>query len=275
MYNQIKNIFKNKIIENPTTINQNKYYYFYKDGSCQQFFGIQKDITNNEYQMLNAMFVKKNIYSHDSQDIYEYLFDRGNYPFSQEICFIIYSVSEEDETSINALIQDIYKHVRIIKYLNYNVAFGIFDKNINEMFIAFSNDVGYEIKLHQGIKINKSTRGSDVLSYINYYDKELQNYVYSSVREIIVKLNNQNNPLLGFIKHQIFAKFKASSNTEEVISAMLKNNLNVSSTSKLLYMHRSSLLNRLDQIEKATSLNIQNFLDAYAMKILLDYEPKD
>ena len=53
---------------------------------------------------------------------------------------------------------------------------------------------------------------------------------------------------------------------------MLKNNLNVSLTAKLLYLHRSSLLNRIEQIERMTTLNIQNFLDAYAIKILIDYE---
>ena len=275
MYNQIKNIFKNKIIDNPTSINQNDYYYFYKDNSCQEYFGIKKDITNNEYQMLKTIFVRKNIYSTDAQEIYEYLFDNGKYPFNQETSFIIYSVSDDDELTTNSLIQDIYKNVRIIKYLNYNIAFGIFDSTLEEMFIAFSNDVGYEIKLHHGIKINKLTRGLDVLSYINYYDKELQNYVYSSVREVIIKLNNQNHSLLRFIKYQIINQLKSLPNIEDIIDAMLKNNLNVSLTSKLLYMHRSSLLNRLEQIEKATSLNIQNFLDAYAMKIILDYEYND
>ena len=44
MYNQIKNIFKNKIIDNPTSINQNDYYYFYKDSKCKNYFGIKKDI---------------------------------------------------------------------------------------------------------------------------------------------------------------------------------------------------------------------------------------
>ena len=49
MYNQIKNIFKNKIIDNPTSINQNDYYYFYKDSKCKNYFGIKKDITQNKF----------------------------------------------------------------------------------------------------------------------------------------------------------------------------------------------------------------------------------
>ena len=36
-------------------------------------------------------------------------------------------------------------------------------------------------------------------------------------------------------------------------------------------MHRNSLINKLEQIEKITSLDIQKFADAYAMKILIDY----
>lgn len=272
MYNQIKNIFKNKIIDNPTSINQNDYYYFYKDSKCKNYFGIKKDITQNEYQMLDTIFIKKNIYSADSQEIYEYIFDNGTYPFGQEVSFIIYSVKEEDEQTTNALVEGIYKNVKIIKYHHFNIAFGNFDKGLIEMFNAFSSDLGYEIRLHKGFKLYRSTQGSDLLAYINYYDKELQEYVCSSVREVIIKLNNKNHPLLAFLKKHLLSRFKVTPNVYEVIEVMLKNNLNVSLTAKLLYLHRSSLLNRIEQIERMTTLNIQNFLDAYAIKILIDYE---
>lgn len=46
--------------------------------------------------------------------------------------------------------------------------------------------------------------------------------------------------------------------TREIISVMFKNDLNVSQTSKLLYMNRNSLINKLDSIFKETGLNLQN-----------------
>ncbi|MDD6995002.1 MAG: helix-turn-helix domain-containing protein [Candidatus Borkfalkiaceae bacterium] len=48
----------------------------------------------------------------------------------------------------------------------------------------------------------------------------------------------------------------------------LSSSLNVSETSRNLYMHRNTLLYRLDKIEKATGLNIRLFPDAVTFRIL-------
>ena len=48
----------------------------------------------------------------------------------------------------------------------------------------------------------------------------------------------------------------------------LHSSLNVSETSRNLYMHRNTLLYRLDKIEKATGLNIRQFSDAVSFRVL-------
>ncbi len=48
----------------------------------------------------------------------------------------------------------------------------------------------------------------------------------------------------------------------------LQNSLNVSETSRNLFMHRNTLMYRLDKIEKATGLNIRNFEDAMSFRLL-------
>ena len=48
----------------------------------------------------------------------------------------------------------------------------------------------------------------------------------------------------------------------------LESSLNVSETSRNLYMHRNTLLYRLDKIEKATGLNIRLFSDAVSFRVL-------
>ena len=50
--------------------------------------------------------------------------------------------------------------------------------------------------------------------------------------------------------------------------AFLQSSLNVSETSRNLYMHRNTLLYRLDKIEKATGLNIRQFSDAVSFRVL-------
>ncbi|MBO5737083.1 MAG: helix-turn-helix domain-containing protein [Clostridia bacterium] len=50
--------------------------------------------------------------------------------------------------------------------------------------------------------------------------------------------------------------------------AFLQSSLNVSETSRNMYMHRNTLLYRLDKIEKATGLNIRAFADAVSFRVL-------
>lgn len=48
----------------------------------------------------------------------------------------------------------------------------------------------------------------------------------------------------------------------------LKNSLNISETSRSMYMHRNTLIYRLDKIEKETGLNIRHFSDALTFRII-------
>ena len=50
--------------------------------------------------------------------------------------------------------------------------------------------------------------------------------------------------------------------------AFLANNLNVSETARILYIHRNTLLYRLDKIERLTGLDIRTFSDAINFRIL-------
>lgn len=58
---------------------------------------------------------------------------------------------------------------------------------------------------------------------------------------------------------------------EEMLSTaeeFLQHNLNAAETSRNLYMHRNTLLYRLEKIEKATGLNIRQFSDAVSFRVL-------
>lgn len=47
-----------------------------------------------------------------------------------------------------------------------------------------------------------------------------------------------------------------------------ENNLNISGTSKKIFLHRNTLNYRLDKIEKTTGLNIRNFSDAVTFRLI-------
>jgi len=64
---------------------------------------------------------------------------------------------------------------------------------------------------------------------------------------------------------------KAVFNDNDMLStaqAFLENDLNVSSTSRVLYMHRNTLIYRIEKIKRETGLDIQKFNDAVTFKLI-------
>ena len=57
--------------------------------------------------------------------------------------------------------------------------------------------------------------------------------------------------------------------TIETINKFFENNLNVSETSRQLFIHRNTLVYRLDKLQKSTGLDLRSFEDAITFRIAL------
>lgn len=102
-----------------------------------------------------------------------------------------------------------------------------------------------------------SSKGS-VHSYKEYMlVKMLEDVPESRLNEYLGELTDENSK-------EIFEDEEMLNTAEE----FLQSSLNVSETSRNLYMHRNTLLYRLDKIEKATGLNIRQFPDAVSFRVL-------
>lgn len=90
------------------------------------------------------------------------------------------------------------------------------------------------------------------------FDKQVLNFLNGDQKvELAEKFLNQK--IIDVFKDE---ELKAS------IDAFFKNNLNISETSRNSFMHRNTLLYRLDKIHKLTGLNIRNFEDAVTLLLL-------
>jgi len=97
--------------------------------------------------------------------------------------------------------------------------------------------------------------------------------VYSYREFILIKMleDVSNTKLAEYLADLTDENFREILEDEEMLSTaeeFLNSNLNVSETSRNLYMHRNTLLYRLDKIEKATGLNIRTFTDAVSFRVL-------
>ena len=57
--------------------------------------------------------------------------------------------------------------------------------------------------------------------------------------------------------------------TLNTINQFFENNLNVSETSRKLFVHRNTLVYRIEKLQKSTGLDLRNFDDALTFKIAL------
>ena len=53
------------------------------------------------------------------------------------------------------------------------------------------------------------------------------------------------------------------------ITKFFENNLNLSEAARKLYIHRNTLIYRLDKIQKVTGLDLRHFEDAMLLKIII------
>lgn len=104
---------------------------------------------------------------------------------------------------------------------------------------------------------------------IFYADKDVVAYNTLGIGRLIYQL--PINLCQMFIE-EIFGENVPNELDEETLNTIdmfLENSLNVSETARQLYVHRNTLLYRLEKLQKATGLDIRVFDDALTLKIAL------
>ena len=107
------------------------------------------------------------------------------------------------------------------------------------------------------------------VSKIFYEDASVIAYNQLGIGRLIYQLPL---PLCKMFIKEIFEGKSPDDFDEETLTTINKffeNNLNVSETSRQLFIHRNTLVYRLDKIQKNTNLDLRNFEDAIAFKIAL------
>ena len=104
---------------------------------------------------------------------------------------------------------------------------------------------------------------------IFYSDKNVVAYSNLGIGRLIYQLPI---PLCKMFIREIFGDMSPDDFDEETLATINKffeNSLNVSETSRQLYIHRNTLVYRLDKLQKSTGLDLRVFEDAITFKIAL------
>ena len=115
----------------------------------------------------------------------------------------------------------------------------------------------------------KEARLAQEVGHIFEPDKRIVNYESLGIGRLIYQLPP---PLCKIFINEMFQGFSIADIDDEMFMTVTKffeNDLNVSETSRELFIHRNTLVYRLDKLQKLTKLDLRKFTDAITFKIAL------
>ena len=140
------------------------------------------------------------------------------------------------------------------------------EKNVKDVRVSYGTIVNEIKEVSKSYK--EATMAMDV-GKIFFNEKNIIAYSALGIGRLIYQLPI---PLCKMFISEIFENKSPDDFDEETLSTINKffeNSLNVSETSRQLYIHRNTLVYRLDKLEKSTGLDLRIFEDAITFKIAL------
>lgn len=204
-------------------------------------FLIKVESANNAlaYETLNEVFVKKNK---------DFIFNVN----SSEIALIKELPHNGNNENLNKIAGEILELLKT--------------KISSRILIGFSSQVNDIKKLEQSFKeANVALNIGEIFSN----SEKIINYNKLGIYRIIYQLPTT---LCDTFLKEVFKKMPLESLDEETFSTIhsfFENNLNVSETSKKLFIHRNTLVYRLEKIKRLTGLDLKKFEDAIVFKIAI------
>ena len=170
------------------------------------------------------------------------------------------------------------KSIIIVKELEENEGYEEMNKTAEVIVNLFRSDSDSDVHVAYGTIVGeikevsrsyKEARMALDVGKIFFEEKDVIAYSTLGIGRLIYQLPI---PLCKMFIKEIFDGKSPDEFDEETLTTINKffeNSLNVSETSRQLYIHRNTLVYRLDKLQKATGLDLRVFEDAITFKIAL------
>lgn len=197
---------------------------------------------------------------------------RGSYNEALETVKNIFLSNEDFVTTIDE------DNIILIKQLDSSDSLQQIDDIGNTLLDMINSEAMVKVRIASGTVVNdlselshsyKEAKMALEVGRIFYPEKNIITYSSLGIGRLIYQIPMSLCKM--FIK-EIFGDELPDIFDEETLSTINKffsNNLNVSETARQLYVHRNTLVYRLEKIQKSTGLDIRSFEDAMTFKIAL------
>ena len=170
------------------------------------------------------------------------------------------------------------KNIILVKEVRQGESYSELDKTANTILDMLNTEAMTKVRVSYGTTINdikevsrsyKEAKMALDVGKIFYASKNVIAYNNLGIGRLIYQLPI---PLCKMFIREVFDGKSPDDFDEETLATINKffeNSLNVSETSRQLYIHRNTLVYRLDKLQKSTGLDLRIFEDAITFKIAL------
>ena len=169
------------------------------------------------------------------------------------------------------------KNIIVVKELAENEQYDDLRKTAEVILNLFRGDgngehISYGTEINEHKEVSRSYKEARMALDVGRIFFEEQNIIAYSQLGIGRLIYQLPIPLCKMFIKEIFDGKSPDEFDEEILTTINKffeNSLNVSETSRQLYIHRNTLVYRLDKLQKSTGLDLRVFEDAITFKIAL------
>ena len=244
-----------------------------------------KNLTNEKEEFIKKI-LKKNIFYDEINIIARENEINLN---KKAVVFLIENFDYNTKELVNVLKKNLYKDIDFILDLNYkNIAMvKIINENFNKnKFLEILNKKIENIKKTLEIKMNigmggivenlknlyKSLEESEIALKVNKIFNEFNKITCYNKLGIKRLIYNMPSYICENFLDETLKNKKIKNLNKEIlitINKFFENHLNISETSRKLFIHRNTLVYRLEKIKKITGLDLKKFEDATKFKLAL------
>ena len=174
-------------------------------------------------------------------------------------------VTAVDEKSI-ILVKELTEGESSINEIAHSIVDTLTTEAMNPVYVAIGGVVN---DLKDVSSSYKEARLAQEVGKIFETDQQIVNYQSLGIGRLIYQLPL---PLCRMFINEMLQGFSIDDIDEEMfitVTKFFENDLNVSETSRELFIHRNTLVYRLDKLQKMTKLDLRKFGDAITFKITL------
>lgn len=209
---------------------------------------------------------------------------------ARRVVFMIETKNEKDNNALET-VKNIFsakskdfitavdeKNIILVKELEPEEGYEELEQTANVLVDMLNTEAMTQVRVAYGTiieeikEVSKSYKEAKMaldVGKIFYSEKNIVAYNTLGIGRLIYQLPI---PLCEMFMKEVFGNQMPDTFDEETVTTINKffeNNLNVSETSRQLYVHRNTLVYRLEKLQKSTGLDIRVFDDALTFKIAM------